>query len=157
MSTPSARRSFAIAALAASSVALIGLAQPTPATSLPTTRIVTPSGLTIVDQGMDVLTVQPGDIVTCHYTGKLDDGRVFDSSVTRDDPFKFRLGVDQVIKGWEEGITGMRVGQKRTLIIPPNLGYGERGSPPTIPGGATLTFELEVLYISRPPAVAPAR
>lgn len=151
-----ARHSFIAAALALSSVAIVTPAQQSP-TAAPTTRTVTPSGLTIVEQGMDPLSVQPGDTVTCHYTGKLEDGTIFDSSVQRDDPFKFRLGVDGVIKGWEEGITGMKVGQKRTLIIPAKLGYGDRGAPPKIPGGATLTFELEVLYISRPAAAAPAR
>ena len=128
-----------------------------PTTAPAAAKVVTPSGLTIVEQGTDDLVVQPGDTVTCHYTGKLEDGTVFDSSLRRNEPFRFQLGVDGVIKGWAEGITGMRVGQKRLLIIPAALGYGERGAPPSIPGNATLTFELEVLYISRPAAVPATR
>ena len=162
MKRPISCRSLPLALAAAGlSLAAVALAQ-TPAaapTSQATTgpaKTVTPSGLTIIEEGSDDLSVQPGDTVTCHYTGRLADGTVFDSSLRRNEPFTFRLGVDGVIKGWAEGITGMRVGQKRRLVIPPDLGYGERGAPPTIPGGATLTFDLEVLYIARP-AAAPAR
>ena len=118
-------------------------------------RTVTPSGLTIIEQGSDELVASPGDSVTVHYTGRLENGTVFDSSLPRNEPFTFRLGQDKVIKGWEEGVTGMKAGQKRQLIIPPALGYGEVGAPPTIPGNATLTFDVQVLYISRSTLKAP--
>jgi len=81
-----------------------------------------------------------GDMVSVHYTGKLIDGTVFDSSVERNDPITFTLGVGQVIKGWDDGIKGMCVGEKRKLKIPSDLGYGDGGSPPKIPGGSTLIF-----------------
>ncbi|CAL5228364.1 g11482 [Coccomyxa viridis] len=89
-----------------------------------------------------------GDKLTIHYTGTLADGTKFDSSVDRGQPFEFTLGIGQVIKGWDQGINGMCVGEKRRLKIPASLGYGESGSPPTIPGGATLIFETELLGIN---------
>lgn len=154
-----ARRTRTLAAaLALGAIAAAALAQtPTTgsaATSQPTTRYTTPSGLTIIEEGMSNLTAQPGDTVSCHYTGKLADGKVFDSSRTRNEPFPFTIGTTGLIKGWTEGVIGMRVGQKRTLIIPPELGYGAAGMPPTIPENATLTFEIEVLQITRPDAPA---
>ncbi|ETE57465.1 Peptidyl-prolyl cis-trans isomerase FKBP2 [Ophiophagus hannah] len=82
-------------------------------------------------------------------TGKLEDGTEFDSSLTRDQPFIFSLGTGQVIKGWEQGLLGMCEGEKRKLVIPSELGYGDRGAPPKIPGGATLIFEVELLKIER--------
>jgi FKBP-type peptidyl-prolyl cis-trans isomerase len=90
-----------------------------------------------------------GDMVWVHYTGKLQSGEQFDSSVGGQ-PFKFTLGGGQVIKGWDEGIVGMKVGEKRQLTIPADLGYGERGSPPKIPGGATLVFDVEMIGLARP-------
>lgn len=154
--TFTARRLALTAAVAASGVAaLAAVAQTSAPAAAGSTKFVTPSGLTIIEQGMIDLVAQQGDFVTCHYTGKLADGTVFDSSKTRNEPFRFQLGVDGVIKGWAEGVTGMRVGQKRQLIIPPELGYGAAGAPPSIPGGATLTFDIEILYISR--TAAPAR
>lgn len=116
---------------------------------------VTPSGLTIIEQGYDDLVATAGDSVTVHYTGRLEGGTVFDSSIPRNEPFTFRLGQDKVIKGWEEGVTGMKPGEKRQLIIPPELGYGAVGAPPTIPGNATLIFDVQVLYISRSNLKAP--
>nr|XP_039260369.1 peptidyl-prolyl cis-trans isomerase FKBP2-like [Styela clava] len=86
-----------------------------------------------------------GDVLDMHYTGTLEDGTKFDSSVDRDQPFTFTLGVGQVIKGWDQGLLGMCEGEKRKLKIPSDLGYGDRGSP--IPGGATLIFEVELLKI----------
>lgn len=90
---------------------------------------------------------KPGDTVHVHYTGKLTDGTKFDSSLDRNDPIVFELGAGRVIKGWDQGISGMCIGEKRKLKIPPHLGYGESGSPPTIPGGATLIFDTELVKI----------
>lgn len=90
-----------------------------------------------------------GDVLNMHYTGKLEDGTEFDSSLSRDKPFTFTLGKGQVIKGWDQGLLGMCEGEKRKLVIPADLGYGDRGAPPKIPGGATLIFEVELLSIER--------
>lgn len=80
--------------------------------------------------------------------GSLTDGSVFDSSYDRGDPFEFTLGNGQVIKGWDQGLLGMCVGEKRKLKIPAKMGYGERGSPPKIPGGATLIFDTELIAVN---------
>ena len=88
-----------------------------------------------------------GKTVGVHYTGKLQDGRVFDSSIPRGEPIVFQLGVGRVIKGWDEGIALMKVGGKAQLIIPPDLGYGERGAGGVIPPNATLVFDVELVEV----------
>jgi FKBP-type peptidyl-prolyl cis-trans isomerase FkpA len=117
-----------------------------PAVNLPSTTL--PNGMEFVD-----IQVGTGDQavagkqVTVHYTGWLTDGKKFDSSRDRRDPFQFALGRGQVIKGWDEGVQGMRVGGQRRLIIPPSLGYGQRGAPGAIPPNATLIFDVELLKV----------
>jgi FKBP-type peptidyl-prolyl cis-trans isomerase FkpA len=86
-----------------------------------------------------------GETAIVHYTGKLTDGTKFDSSKDRNEPFSFRLGAGHVIKGWDEGVEGMKIGGIRKLVIPPQLGYGSRGAGSAIPPNATLIFEVELL------------
>jgi FKBP-type peptidyl-prolyl cis-trans isomerase FkpA len=88
-----------------------------------------------------------GKQVDVHYTGWLTDGTKFDSSLDRGRPFSFELGAGRVIKGWDQGVAGMRVGGKRKLVIPADLGYGQRGAGNVIPPGATLVFEVELLGV----------
>ncbi|TFG74550.1 MAG: FKBP-type peptidyl-prolyl cis-trans isomerase [Thermodesulfobacteriales bacterium] len=109
----------------------------------------TPSGLKyiVIEEGEGDKPTN-GKKVKVHYTGKLEDGTVFDSSVKRGVPIEFTLGVGQVIKGWDEGIADMKVGEKRQLIIPPDLGYGPNGYPPVIPANSTLIFDVELVEIN---------
>ena len=106
------------------------------------------SGLQYIDvtEG-DGATAKAGDTVDVHYTGWLVDGTKFDSSVDRGQPFTFLLGAGAVIKGWDEGVAGMKIGGVRKLIAPPDLAYGASGRPPVIPPSATLIFEVELLGV----------
>jgi len=88
-----------------------------------------------------------GKVISVHYTGTLTDGTKFDSSVDRDEPFEFTLGAGQVIQGWDQGFSGMKVGGKRKLVISSSLGYGEQGAGGVIPPNATLVFEVELLDV----------
>ena len=108
----------------------------------------TPSGLKYIDEVVGTgVSPQPGQMVTVHYTGTLTDGTKFDSSLDRGQPFTFQIGVGRVIRGWDEGVMSMKVGGKRRLIIPPQLGYGARGAGGVIPPNATLLFEVELISV----------
>lgn len=162
------RRNYAIAA-AVVSTALIATAlraqqdtqpaTPAAAAAAPASqpsgeKVVTPSGLTIIKVAPGEGAAKKGDRVWVHYTGKLADGKKFDSSRDHAETttgIEFTLGAGHVIKGWDEGIEGMKVGEKRTLIIPPELGYGDRGSGGVIPPKATLTFDVELAGLHQAP------
>ena len=111
-------------------------------------EMMTDSGLkyddTVIGEGA---TAVKGQTVSVHYTGWLTDGEKFDSSKDRNDPFQFQLGAGRVIRGWDEGVQGMKVGGTRRLTIPPQLGYGAAGAGGVIPPNATLVFEVELLAI----------
>ncbi len=110
--------------------------------------VTTPSGLKYVDLVVgDGPLPKAGNTVIVHYTGWLTNGKKFDSSVDRNQPFEFALGRGQVIKGWDEGVASMHVGGKRKLTIPSELAYGARGYPPVIPPNSTLVFEVRLLKI----------
>jgi FKBP-type peptidyl-prolyl cis-trans isomerase FkpA len=112
------------------------------------TLVRTASGLRFVDvakgQGEEA---SAGRVATVHYTGWLTDGKKFDSSRDRGEPFSFAIGAQQVIAGWDEGVAGMRVGGRRKLVIPPDLGYGAAGAPPDIPPNAVLVFDVELMDV----------
>jgi peptidylprolyl isomerase len=144
-------------ALAAALTCAAVVAAPTfdPATAQTAGRpTTTSSGLQIIDAVVGTgASPQTGQTLSMHYTGWLYEngqkGRKFDSSVDRGQPFEFPIGVGRVIKGWDEGVASMKVGGKRTLIIPPDLGYGARGAGGVIPPNATLMFDVELISIKR--------
>lgn len=112
-----------------------------------------PQAAAVTDLKIEDLTVGngaeavAGKKVTVHYTGWLTNGTKFDSSLDRGQPFPFPLGAGRVIQGWDKGVAGMKVGGKRRLTIPPQMGYGERGAPPVIPPNSTLIFEVQLLGV----------
>jgi hypothetical protein len=121
------------------------------------TPVKLPDGLQFIDLKVgDGAVVASGDQLSVQYTGWLSSGSMFDSSRTRGQPFDVTIGQGQVIKGWDEGLPGMKVGGRRKLIIPPALGYGSQGSPPTIPANATLVFIVEVLSAKPAPSPSPS-
>jgi peptidylprolyl isomerase len=112
-------------------------------------QVTTASGLKYIDEVVGTGdNPRPGQNVTVHYTGTLENGTKFDSSVDRGQPYPFRIGTGAVIKGWDEGVMTMKVGGKRRLMVPAKLGYGADGNPPRIPPNAPLIFEVELLSVN---------
>jgi peptidylprolyl isomerase len=128
-------------------------AKPTPTpTKTPADKnqkvVTTPSGLKYTELKVGTgATPKKGQTITVHYVGTLENGTKFDSSRDADKPFEFAIGTGSVIKGWDEGLSTMKVGGRRQLVIPAKLGYGEQGSPPVIPPNATLIFDVELLGV----------
>jgi FKBP-type peptidyl-prolyl cis-trans isomerase len=120
-------------------------AEPAKTAAKPSDTVTTPSGLKyIITKKGNGVTPKAGQVVKVHYTGKLMDGTVFDSSIPRGEPFEFPVGMGRVIKGWDEAVLTMSKGEKRTLIVPPALGYGPDGMGP-IPPNATMIFDVEIV------------
>jgi peptidylprolyl isomerase len=145
---PSSRRDAIFAVLAAATTGVILMSESADAQPVMTT----PDGLKIIDVTVGTgASPKTGQICVMHYTGWLYEngtkGKKFDSSVDRGQPFEFPIGMHRVIAGWDEGVATMKVGGKRTLIIPPALGYGDRGAGGVIPPNATLMFDVELLGI----------
>src|SRR6186713_1592487 len=137
-------------ALALSLAALIATSD-APSHAQTSPRMTNPSGLQIIDTTVGTGASPAGKTAVVHYTGWLYEngakGKKFDSSVDRGQPFEFPVGAGRVIRGWDEGVATMKVGGKRTLIIPPAMGYGERGAGGVIPPNATLIFDVELLGV----------
>lgn len=143
---------FAVAALMALGTgSAFGAGEQTkPAGKAAAKTVKTASGLKYIDVKVGTgASPVAGKQVKVHYTGTLENGKKFDSSLDRYEPIVFVFGVGQVIKGWDEGLAGMKVGGKRKLIIPGKLGYGAAGSPPDIPPNATLLFDVELIDVQR--------
>jgi peptidylprolyl isomerase len=147
-------RSLTIAfAVAVATVGVLAFVAPSGALAQTAGKtMTTPSGLQIIDSTVGTgASPKPGQICVMHYTGWLYEdgkkGKKFDSSVDRNEPFEFPIGQHRVIAGWDEGVATMKVGGKRTLIIPPALGYGARGAGGVIPPNATLMFDVELLGV----------
>jgi FKBP-type peptidyl-prolyl cis-trans isomerase len=138
-----------IAAMAVAVVLFIALGTGGSGGSSRSGEVTTTSGLRYIDEVIGTgENPKPGHNVTVNYTGTLENGTKFDSSVDRGQPYTFPIGTGVVVKGWDEGIMTMKVGGKRRLIIPANLGYGAAGRPPKIPPNSTLLFEVELLGIN---------
>jgi peptidylprolyl isomerase len=141
-----------VIALIAGLSAVFAAGSLSPASAQPAAGVTTPSGLQIIDSKVGTgATPRTGQTCVMHYTGWLYvngvKGKKFDSSVDRGQPFEFPIGTGRVIKGWDEGVASMKVGGKRTLIIPPALGYGASGAGGAIPSDATLIFDVELLGV----------
>jgi peptidylprolyl isomerase len=153
MTPRTGRRVFRAGAIIIALAGVFATSALTPATAQQTgTTVTTPSGLKIIDTKVGTGdTPKTGQICVMHYTGWLykdgAKGAKFDSSVDRGEPFEFNIGAGEVIGGWDEGVASMKVGGKRTLIIPPELGYGARGAGGLIPPNATLMFDVELLAV----------
>jgi FKBP-type peptidyl-prolyl cis-trans isomerase len=140
-------RRIALPTLAALIATVAGLALPATAEEKPKV-ITTKSGLQYIDEKVGSgAEAKAGDVVSVHYTGTLKSGKKFDSSLDRGEVFTFPLGAGKVIKGWDEGVAGMKVGGKRKLIIPAELGYGARGAGGVIPPNAELHFDVELVKV----------
>jgi peptidylprolyl isomerase len=142
----------AVLAFAAAAILGITIGASIPTVALAQSKVTTPSGLQIIDTAVGTgATPKAGQICVMHYTGWLYNngvkGQKFDSSRDRNRPFEFPVGTGKVIRGWDEGVASMKVGGKRTLIIPPGLAYGTMGAGDAIPSGATLIFEVELLAV----------
>lgn len=143
------RRIVVLAVVAVISMVTVCIAAESEKPGAPAAAVVTtPSGLKYIDEVVGSgSSPAAGYLAQVHYTGTLENGKKFDSSRDRNEPFTFKIGVGQVIKGWDEGVMSMKVGGKRKLIIPPELGYGARGAGGIIPPNATLLFDVELLDV----------
>jgi peptidylprolyl isomerase len=153
MRRPQSAKTSVLTAIAIALAAVASANVPAPASAQAIGKpMTTASGLQIIDSKVgDGAAPKPGQICVMHYTGWLYEngqkGKKFDSSVDRNEPFEFPIGQHRVIAGWDEGVASMKVGGKRTLIIPPALGYGARGAGGVIPPNATLMFDVELLAV----------
>jgi FKBP-type peptidyl-prolyl cis-trans isomerase FkpA len=153
--TPPIQTPGRVLILALAMTACAGAGGPGVATEFDPSLGVDLAGMRQTESGLYIRTLEPGQgpavrqgqIAIVHYVGWLSDGTQVDSSRERDEPLPIRLGDGRVIEGWDEGITGMRVGERRRLVVPPDLAYGSQGSPPTIPRYATLVFDIQLLGI----------